>query len=117
MEPVTMPQFLYRIQPVRSGFLTRGATEDESRIVKEHFLYVKKLTEDSVVFLAGRTTNTDTSSFGIVKLDAESEEAARKIMNDDPAVKDRVFRAELFPYSNSLIRTGAGSIPAKSPQR
>ncbi len=98
-----MEQFLYRIQPVRHDMLTKGATESESRIVSEHFNYLKRLTESGVVILAGRTQTTDYSSFGIVLLKAETIEAAREIMLNDPAVKNNVFRAELFPYKTSLF--------------
>jgi len=52
-----LEQFLYRIQPVRHDMLTKGATESESRIVSEHFNYLKRLTESGVVILAGRTQN------------------------------------------------------------
>ena len=83
--------------------LPKGATETEKKVVGEHFDYLKQLTDNGIVILAGRTKNTDTSSFGIVIFQAESEEAARVIMNEDPAVKNRVFRAELFPYAMSLF--------------
>jgi uncharacterized protein YciI len=96
-------QFLYRIQPVRHDMLTSGSTEFESRIVSEHFSYLKQLTKDGVVILAGRTQNTDYSSFGIVLFNAETTEAAREIMLNDPAVKNNVFRAELFPYKMALF--------------
>jgi uncharacterized protein YciI len=96
-------QYLYRIQPVRHDMLTSGSTEFESRIVSEHFNYLKQLTSDGVVILAGRTQNTDSSSFGIVLFNAETIEKAREIMLNDPAVKDKVFRAELFPYKMALF--------------
>ena len=83
--------------------LTSGATEDESRIVGEHYEYLKRLTNNGIVLLAGRTRNTDNSSFGIVLFKADSEERARKIMNEDPAVRGRIFRAELFPYRMALF--------------
>ena len=98
-----MPQYLFRIQPIRSVALSKGFTESESRTISEHFAYLQKLTGEGTVLLAGRTTNTDNSSFGIVIFNATSEEDARQIMNNDPAVKDHVFRAELFPYRNSLL--------------
>jgi uncharacterized protein YciI len=98
-----LEQFLYRIQPARHDMLTKGSTELESRIVSEHFNYLKRLTEDGVVILAGRTQNTDSSSFGIVLVKAETIEAAREIMLNDPAVKNKVFRAELYPYKTSLF--------------
>jgi len=52
-----LEQFLYRIQPVRHDMLTKGSTEFESGIVSEHFNYLKRLPEDGVVILAGRTQN------------------------------------------------------------
>lgn len=96
-------QFLYRIQPVRPDMLTSGATEDETKIVSQHYEYLKQLTSKGTVLLAGRTRNTDNSSFGIVLFNADSEEMARKIVNEDPAVKNRIFRAELFPYRMALF--------------
>ena len=83
--------------------LTSGSTEFESRIVSEHFNYLKQLTKDGVVILAGRTQNTDYSSFGIVLFNAETIEAAREVMLADPAVRNKVFRAELFPYKMAVF--------------
>jgi len=100
---LSLEQFLYRIQPVRHDMLTSGANESESRIISDHFNYLKRLTENGVVILAGRTQTTDYSSFGIVLLKAETIEAARQIMLNDPAVKNNVFRAELYPYKTSLF--------------
>ena len=98
-----MEQFLYRIQPVRHDMLTKGANESESRIISDHFNYLKRLAENGLVILAGRTQTTDYSSFGIVILKAETIEAARQIMLDDPAVKNNVFRAELYSYRTSIF--------------
>jgi len=91
-----LEQFLYRIQPVRHDMLTKGSSELESRIVSEHFNYLKRLTEDGVVILAGRTQNTDYSSLGIVLLKAETIEAAREIMLNDPAVKNKCSGRNYF---------------------
>src|SRR5207244_1022938 len=96
-------QFLYRIQPVRHDMLANGSTEIESRVVSEHFNYLKQLTSDGVVILAGRTQNTDNSSFGIVLFNAGTVEEAREIMLNDPSVKNKVVRAELFPYKVTLL--------------
>jgi uncharacterized protein len=88
---------------MRAEMLTKGATDLEKKLVSEHFDYLKGLTNGGTVVLAGRTVNTDVSSFGIVIFRAGSEEEARRIMNEDPAVRNRVFRAELFPYRMSLF--------------
>jgi len=95
-------QYLYKIQPTRPEMLTEGPTAEEQRAVSEHFQYLKGLTEAGVVLLAGRTLNTDSTSFGIVIFRASSDEEARGIMNADPAVRQGVMRAELYPYSIAL---------------
>jgi uncharacterized protein YciI len=97
--------FLYKIQPVRPEMLSVGPTPEEEQTISKHFTYLKGLTEAGVVFLAGRTLNTDHSSFGIVILTAGSEQEARQIMLNDPAVKQRVMRAELYPYRLALLGT------------
>ncbi len=95
--------YLYKIQPVRPEILTEGSTAEEDRIISEHFEYLKSLTEKGIVFLAGRTLNTDPSSFGIVSFNAGSEQQARQVMLDDPAVKAHVMSAEFFPFRISLL--------------
>lgn len=95
--------FLYKIQPVRPEMLPAGPTPEEEQIIARHFDYLQGLSEVGVVLLAGRTLNTDYSSFGIVIFRAGSEEEAGQIMADDPAVKLRVMRAELYPYRIALL--------------
>ena len=95
-------QYLYRVHPNRDGFLTES-TPEEDAIVGAHFHYLKDLTEQGIVLMAGRTLHTDVTSYGLVVLEADSETHARAIMENDPAVKAGVFRAELFPFSVALV--------------
>ncbi len=95
-------QFLYKIQPTRIAMLSEGPTEQEATIVGQHFAYLKGLTAQGTVLLAGRTLNTDERSFGIVVFQAESDAAAQAIVDGDPAVKQGVMNAELFPYRIAL---------------
>jgi len=95
--------FIYRIQPIRMGVLVTGLKRSESRIVSAHFRYLKQLVAEGKVLLAGRTTNTDYSSFGIVVFKARSEKEAADIVAMDPGVKNGVFRAELFPFRLALL--------------
>jgi uncharacterized protein YciI len=97
-----MPQFLYRLQPTRLGMLTESPTDREASIVSEHFEYLQKLVAEGVVFMAGRTLNSDERTFGIVVFEAASESDAVALMENDPAVKLRVMKAELFPYRVAL---------------
>ena len=96
-------QWLYRIQPVRPAMLTDGPTPEEAEIVSQHFAYLNNLTEQGVVLLAGRTQTTDYASFGLIIFYAEHEAAAWKIVQDDPAIQNRVMRAELYPYRIALM--------------
>ena len=96
-------QFLYRIQPTRSEMLSEGPTAAEADVIQRHFSYLQRLMMAGAVQMAGRTLNTDDSSFGIVIFEAESEEAASEIVQNDPAVQKGVMHAELFPFRTALL--------------
>ncbi len=103
-----MMQFLYRLTPVRIEMVTVGPTLEEKAIVREHFARLEALTEQGVTLLVGRTQDDSPRTFGIVLFQAESEEQAREVMNNDPAVVKGIMRAELFPFRIAL----AGEISA-----
>jgi len=95
-------QYLYQIRPTRVEMLSQGPDERESRLVAEHFEYLRRLTEEGVVLMAGRTLDSDARAFGIVVFTAKSHEAARELMGRDPAVAQGVMQAELFPFRMGL---------------
>lgn len=97
-----MKQWIYRIQPVRLELLVAGSSAGEEAILAQHFAYLKQLSDTNVVQLAGRTLLADYHSFGLVMFRAEDEAAALAIMHNDPGVKARLFRAELFPWRSAL---------------
>lgn len=97
-----MPQYLYKIQPVRPAMLSDGPTDDEMRLTGEHFAYLQRLTKEGVVILAGRTQDTGYASFGLVIFNADDDAAAHAIVQNDPVVKERVMRAEVYPYAIAL---------------
>jgi uncharacterized protein YciI len=97
-----MPQFIYRIQPARLGILTEKPTETEMKTIGEHFEYLQKLVAAGVVFMAGRTMTADEKTFGLVIFQAATETEAVALMQNDPAVKLGVMKAELFPYRVAL---------------
>ena len=82
--------------------LAEGPTEREARIVGQHFEYLRRLVDEGIVVMAGRTLNTDESAFGIAIFVADSTEAAEALMRADPAVAQGVMSAELFPYRIAL---------------
>ncbi len=98
-----IPEYLYRIQPTRPAMLIEGPTPQEAEIIEAHFSYLQRAVEQGIVLLAGRTLNTDVTSFGIVILRTSSDADARAFMESDPAVRAGVMHAELFPYRVALL--------------
>ena len=75
-----------------------GSTAEEQAVVAEHFAYLQDLTAKGRIILVGRTLNTDENTMGLAIFRAESEDEARRIMNDDPAVKKGIMSATLYPF-------------------
>jgi uncharacterized protein YciI len=97
-----VPQFAYRLHPVRLAMLADGPTPDEERIVGEHFAYLRDLTARGVVKMAGRTLTTGPETFGICVLEVDDEAAALAVLRNDPAVMHGVMTAELYPFRIAL---------------
>ena len=93
-----MPEFLYRLQLVRKDMLHTGPTPAEQAITAEHFAYLKDLHAKHVVIFVGRTLTTDENTMGLAVFRADSEKAAREIMNNDPAVTQGLMTATLYPF-------------------
>lgn len=91
-------EFAYVIRPSRSTF-PADATDAERALVGRHFEYLKALHEKGVVALAGRCED---ATFGIVIFRADDEQAARRIMHDDPAIREGVFVAQFHPFRIAL---------------
>ena len=102
--PKTKPQFIYVLKPTRLEMLTEGATPEEVETVSRHFAYFKDLTEKGTMILMGRTQTNDESTFGIAVFEADDESAARKIMENDPAILGGVMTATLYAYKIALMR-------------
>jgi len=81
-------------------------TEKDIEIVSVHFNYLKDLLAKEILFLAGRTVHEPMTEkdFGIAILEVDSEEEARTIMENDPAVKGGIMTAELSEFSLALFK-------------
>ena len=97
-------QFIYHFDPIRPELVTDADawTDEDNRIAEAHFIYLEKATRDGVVLLAGRSQ--DGVGPAIVIFEAESEEAARQFMEDDPFVSGGLMRASLHPFRAALVR-------------
>ncbi len=97
-----MAHFLIQLLPGRPGF-PETITKEEARTMEAHFKYLKGVFAEGKIVLVGRTTGPQ-RTIGIVVLEAASEKEARRIMGGDPAVNERVVKAELFLFRIALER-------------
>ncbi len=78
--------------------------EDESRIMSEHFVYLKTLTEQGSCLLAGPVFPHDGQpAIGLVVLECKDEAAARVIAEEDPSVREGLHGFTLRPMRASLL--------------
>ena len=95
-----MAHFLVIYRPPRSTF-AHDMTEEEGRVIANHFAYLKRLLAEGKLLIAGPCED---SSMGIAVYETRDEEEARNILAEDPAVTGRVFTGEIKPYRVSLFR-------------
>lgn len=93
-----MQEFLCKLQLIRGDMLRTGPTAEEQTVVAEHFAYLQDLTAKGRIILVGRTLTTDADTMGLSIFYADSEDEARRIMNEDPAVKKGVMTGTLYPF-------------------
>ena len=103
MPDLAPSEYLYVLRPTRLAMLTAGPTPAEAAVVGEHFAYLQALTERGVMILVGRTLNNDAETLGLAIFRAGSEAEARAIMENDPAVRQGVMTAKLYPYRIALL--------------
>lgn len=101
--PDKTPQFLYVLKLIPRLLDEQNWTPQDEAIVGEHFQALQKLQAGGLLILAGRTLAMDPDGMGLVIFNAGSEDEARRIMESDPAVKQGIMTARLFPYSVALI--------------
>jgi uncharacterized protein YciI len=98
-------QFVYVLKLIPRLLDEKNWSERDGQIVSRHFRRLQQLHKEGRVILAGRTLNeSDPSQFGVVIFEAASEEEARKIMEEDDAVREKIMTAQLFPFSVALIK-------------
>lgn len=98
-------QFLYYFTPGPRPELATDMeawTDADNQIAQAHYDRLKLAAEEGFLILAGRSQ--DGIGPAIVIIEVESEEEARKYMEEDPFVKEGLFGAELHPFKAALMR-------------
>jgi uncharacterized protein YciI len=96
-----MPEWIYFIHPPRENFAAT-MTDEESAVWGVHFERFERLLAEGTIILVGPTLG-DVNT-GIAIFEAPNEEAARRIMDEDPVIAGGFARGELRPFRVSLLR-------------
>ena len=84
----------------RAGPAWRRGEPTERQDLRDHFLYLRELHRQGTVVIAGPLGDAG----GLVLLRVGDLDAARRIATDDPAVRSRVFVAEVEPFTPRIGR-------------
>jgi uncharacterized protein YciI len=96
-QPAAMRQFLFRLEPVRKDFTLQNMTETERPVIVEHAAYLKSLTEQGKLALAGQAFDPN-GFWGIAIVNAPDAETATAMLNADPAIKSKMFSGVVIPF-------------------
>ena len=94
-------EWIYFIHAPREDFAAT-MTPDERAVWDTHFERLQRLTREGVMILVGPTLGRINT--GIAVFEAPDEEAARRIMEEDPAIASGIARGELRPFAVALLR-------------
>jgi uncharacterized protein YciI len=96
-----MAEWIYIIHPPRENFAAT-MTEAEQAVWSRHWERAKRLYLEGSIVLMGPYLGSN--NLGICIFEAQDEAAARKFMEQDPAIASGIGRGDLQPYRVSLLR-------------
>lgn len=94
-------EYIIILEPGREG-MPDNHTPQEQEILREHFEYLKSLTDRGVAVIAGHTTEAPV--MGIVVFRADDRPAADAIMSSDPAIDKGVLKGRLADFRIALLQ-------------
>ena len=97
-------QFIYVLRLVPRLYADSAWTKEDSAVLGRHFARFQDAAKSGQLILAGRTSEPGDKTFGIAIFEATDEDAARKFMQEDPAVVGGLMTAELHPFAVALQR-------------
>ncbi len=97
-------QFIYVLKLVPRLHADSAWTKEDGAVLERHFVRFQEAAKSGELILAGRTSEPGDKTFGIAIFEAPDEDAARKFMQEDPAVAGGLMTAELHPFAVALQR-------------
>ena len=95
-------QFIYVLRLVPRLHADSAWTKEDNAALERHFTRFQDAAKSGQLILAGRTSESGDKTFGIAIFEAPDEDAARKFMQEDPAVAGGLMTAELHPFAIAL---------------
>jgi uncharacterized protein YciI len=96
-----MAEWIYFIHAPRDNF-AETMTDEEKAVWAVHFERFERMLAEGTIILVGPTLGPINT--GIAVFEAPDEDAARKIMEEDPVIAGGFARGELRPFRISLLR-------------
>jgi uncharacterized protein YciI len=103
-QPTKPKQFIYVLHLVPRLYDDKNWTKEDTAALHRHFARFQEAMKTGQLILAGRTSESGDKTFGIAIFEANDEAAARKFMEEDPAVASGLMTAELHPFTVALER-------------
>jgi uncharacterized protein YciI len=103
-QPEKPKQFIYVLHLVPRLHADTSWADQDKKVLQRHFVRFQEAIKAGKLILAGRTSESGDKTFGIAIFEAKDEAAARKFMEEDPAVAGGLMTAELHPFSVALER-------------
>jgi len=103
-QPEKPKQFIYVLHLVPRLHADANWIAQDKEVLHRHFVRFQDAIKTGQLILAGRTPEPGDKTFGIAIFQAKDEAAARKFMEEDPAVAGGLMTAELHPFSVALER-------------
>jgi uncharacterized protein YciI len=100
-QPPATFAFVYKVssQELRKS----GPRPEDMPAFQGHVKYLRTLAEQGTSLFSGHTLNNDESSFGLLVVRADSEAAARKIMEADPIIQAGLLQGTVIPFGIGTI--------------
>jgi uncharacterized protein YciI len=96
-----MAEWIYFIHVPRENF-AETMTDEEKEVWAIHFERFQRMLDEGTIILVGPTLGPINT--GIAVFEAPDEEAAQRIMGEDPVIAGGFARGELRPFSVALLR-------------
>jgi uncharacterized protein YciI len=96
-----MAEWIYFIHSPREDFAAT-MTDDEKHVWAAHFENLQRMLAEGTLVMAGPTLGRINT--GIAVIEAPDEAAARRIMEEDPAIASGIAKGELRGMRVSLLR-------------